>query len=143
MQPRNAGTPSAMSSDRDFAEKRFNKPGEYRAAVIYALAVVAVAAIAFAVYAFGSRDSVFSAALVPVLLFFGGVGAMTLAYRAWKTKSGWTAWQGAGWFLLTRLEPPQVAGSPPSDTRRGEVADYFWPWTAWWRWWLFWWRPRK
>jgi peptidoglycan/LPS O-acetylase OafA/YrhL len=100
MQPMNCGTLDAMANDRDFAEKRFNRPGEYRAAVVYALAVVAVAGIAFALYATGPRDSIFSAALVPVFLFAGGVGALVIAYRKWKAEAGWTAWQGAGWFLL-------------------------------------------
>lgn len=52
----------------------------------------------------------------------------------------------AGWLLLRRLEPPQKEGSPPSEARRGQVADYFWPWTAWWRWWRWWaswWRPGR
>ena len=89
-----------MTNDRDFVEKRFNRPAEYRSAVVYALIVVALAAIAFAVYAFGPRDSVFSAALVPAFLFAGGVGALIRTYREWKAGGGWTAWQGAGWFLL-------------------------------------------
>lgn len=89
-----------MSNDRDFVEKRFNRPGEYRAAVTYALVVVVLAAIAFAVYAFGDRSSVFSASLVPVFLFAGGVGALLRTYRQWKAGNGWTAWQGAAWFLL-------------------------------------------
>jgi peptidoglycan/LPS O-acetylase OafA/YrhL len=89
-----------MSNDRDFAEKRFDQPGTYRSAVLYTLAVVALAAVAFAFFAFGARDSVFSAALVPFFLFAGGVGALIRTYREWKRGSGWAAWQGAGWFLL-------------------------------------------
>jgi hypothetical protein len=89
-----------MSNDRDFAEKRFNQPGTYRSAVLYTIAVVVVAAIAFAFFAFGARDSVFSAALVPFFLFAGGVGALVHTYGEWKRGRGWTAWQGAGWFLL-------------------------------------------
>jgi hypothetical protein len=89
-----------MSNDRDFVEKRFNQPGTYRSAVLYTVAVVAVAAAAFAFFAFVARDSVFSAALVPFFLFAGGVGALVHTYREWKGGSGWTAWQGAGWFLL-------------------------------------------
>jgi membrane associated rhomboid family serine protease len=90
---------------------------------------------------------------VPAMLFAGlwflaQVMQGTTALFAPSTGGGiaWWAHIGgfvAGWFLLTRLEPPQVAGSAPSETRRGEVADYFWPWTAWWRWWSYWWRPRK
>ncbi|WP_420872520.1 hypothetical protein [Mycolicibacterium parafortuitum] len=95
-----AGNPAMVTNDRNFVEKRFNRPGEYRAAATYALIVVAVAGLAFAVYAFGPRDSVFSASLVPGFLFLGGVGALIRAYREWKAQRGWTAWQGAGWFLL-------------------------------------------
>ncbi|CAN3126607.1 hypothetical protein ACNUDN_01825 [Mycobacterium sp. smrl_JER01] len=89
-----------MTNDRDFAEKRLDHPGSHRAAVTYALTVVAVAAVAFAFFAFGARDSVFAAALVPASLFLGGVGALIRAYRGWKASSGWTSWQGAAWFLL-------------------------------------------
>jgi len=96
----NTGTRYAMTNDRDFAEKRFNGPGQYRAAVTYALGVVVVAGIAFALYASGPRDAVFSAALVPGFLFAGGVGALVVAYRKWKAETSWAAWQGAGWFLL-------------------------------------------
>lgn len=89
-----------MSNDRDFAEKRFDKPGTARAAVVYAAVVVAVAGLAFAFYAFGARDSVYAASLVPAFLFLGGVGALVRTYREWKAERGWAAWQGAGWFLL-------------------------------------------
>lgn len=89
-----------MTNDRDFVEKRFDKPGAFRAAALYALAVVALAGLAFASYAFGARDSVYSAALVPAFLFLGGVGALVRAYRVWKAGGGWVAWQGVGWFLL-------------------------------------------
>ena len=81
-------------------EKRFNQPRAFRAAAIYMSAVVAVAGVAFAVFAFAARDSVFAAALVPAILFAGGVGALITAYRIWKVRGRWFAWQGAGWFLL-------------------------------------------
>lgn len=87
-----------MSNDRDFAEKRFDKPGTARAAVTYT--AVAVAGLAFAFYAFGARDSVYAASLVPLFLFLGGVGAFVRTYREWKAERGWAAWQGAGWFLM-------------------------------------------
>ena len=89
-----------MTNDRDFAEKRFNSPGTFRAAATYTLVVVAVAGVAFAVYAFAARDSVFAAALVPAFLFVGGVGAFVKTYGEWKAERGWPAWQGAGWFLM-------------------------------------------
>lgn len=89
-----------MTSDRDFAEKRLARPGTFRAAATYTAVVVVLAAAAFAFYAFGARDSVYAAALVPLFLFIGGVGALVRTYREWKTGGGWAAWQGAGWFLL-------------------------------------------
>lgn len=103
MQPRNAGTRLSMGNDRDFAEKRFTRPGDYRTAVVYTLVVIALAGVAFAFYATGPRDSVFRAALVPAFLFAGGVGALIRAYREWKIERGWTAWQGAGWLLLLSM----------------------------------------
>ncbi len=89
-----------MNSDRDFVEKRFDKPGSFRAAGLYALVVVAVAGAALVFYAVGPRDSVYAATLVPVFLFAGGVGAFIQTYRLWKAGDGWAAWQGAGWFLM-------------------------------------------
>ncbi|WP_159229754.1 hypothetical protein [Mycolicibacterium vanbaalenii] len=89
-----------MTSDRDFVEKRFDRPGTLRPAVLYGAAVIALAGIALAFFAFVARDSVFAAALVPTVLFLGGVGALVRTYREWKGGRGWTAWQGVGWFLL-------------------------------------------
>lgn len=88
------------SNDRDFVEKRFGKPGSFRAAALYGLAVIVLAGLAFAFYAFGARDSVYAASLVPAFLFLGGVGALIQAYRVWKGGGGWAAWQGVAWFLL-------------------------------------------
>lgn len=85
------------------AEKRFDRPGSFRAAATYTLVVIAVAGVAFAFYAFGDRSSVFSAVLVPVLLFLGGIGAFVKTYREWKTGGGWVPWQGAGWLLLIMM----------------------------------------
>ena len=89
-----------MTSDRDFVEKRLDKPGSFRVAAIYTLVVVAVAGVALAFYAFGARDSVYAASLVPIFLFLGGVGAFIQTYRVWKAGGGWAGWQGAGWFLM-------------------------------------------
>lgn len=91
------------SNDRDFVEKRFDKPGAFRPAALYGLGVVVLAGLAFAFYAFGARDSVYAASLVPAFLFLGGVGALIQAYRVWKAGGGWTAWQGVGWFLLLMM----------------------------------------
>ena len=100
MHPEIQGTRPTMSNDRDFAEKRLDKPGAFRAAALYGVAVVAVAGLAFAFYAFGARDSVYAASLVPLFLFLGGAGALVRAYRVWKAGGGWVAWQGIAWFLL-------------------------------------------
>jgi hypothetical protein len=82
-------------------EKRFDRPATFHAAATYVGVVVAVAAVAFAIYAFTARDSVIVASAVPVILFGGGVGAFVKTYREWKAERAWPAWQGAGWFLLT------------------------------------------
>jgi len=68
---------------------------------MYTMAVVGVAAVAFAVYAFTARGSVFVASIVPGTLLVGGIGAFVKTYRVWKAEGAWPAWQGAGWFLLT------------------------------------------
>lgn len=70
---------------------------------MYVGAVVVVAGVVFAVYAFTARDSVVAASLVPAILFAGGIGAFVKTYRVWKEEGAWPAWQGAGWFLLTLM----------------------------------------
>lgn len=100
MYPENGGTRLTMSNDRDFAEKRLDKPGAFRAAALYGVAVVALAGLAFVFYAFGARESVYAASLVPLFLFLGGAGALFRAYRVWRAGGGWVAWQGIAWFLL-------------------------------------------
>ena len=84
-------------------EKRFDRPGEFHGAAMYVGAVVAVAGLVFAAWAFTARDSVVAASLVPAILFGGGVGAFVKTYRVWKEEGAWPAWQGAGWFLLTLM----------------------------------------
>jgi NADH:ubiquinone oxidoreductase subunit H len=84
-------------------EKRFDRPGEFHAAAKYVGVVVVVAGIAFAIYALGEPDSVYSASAVPAILFIGGIGAFTKTYRVWKAEGAWPAWQGAGWFLLSLM----------------------------------------
>lgn len=41
------------------------------------------------------------AAVGPVILFGGAVGAFVRTYRLWRAERTWWGWQGAGWFLLT------------------------------------------
>lgn len=91
-----------MSDARD-VEKRWRDPVSLRAAVRYGVGVVAVAAIAFVVFAVVDKGSVLLASSVPAVLFLGGVGALAKAYRAWREGNVWVAWQGAGWFLLTLM----------------------------------------
>lgn len=84
-------------------EKRWDRPGAFRAAARYTGVVVALAALAFVVYATISKDSVVAASAVPSILFLGGVGAFVRTYRLWKVGGAWVAWQGAGWFLLVLM----------------------------------------
>jgi hypothetical protein len=84
-------------------EKRFDRPGTFHAAAVYVGAVVTVAGLVFAAWAFTDRDSVVGASLVPAILMAGGIGAFVKTYRVWKDEGAWPAWQGAGWFLLTLM----------------------------------------
>ncbi|WP_101950694.1 hypothetical protein [Mycobacterium sp. 3519A] len=84
-------------------EKRFDHPGTFHEAAMYVGAIVAVAGLVFAAWAFFARDSVIAASLVPAILFGGGIGAFVKTYRVWKVEGAWPAWQGAGWFLLTLM----------------------------------------
>ena len=80
-----------------------DRSGAFRAAATYVGVVVAVAAVAFAGFAFAARESVVAASTVPTILFVGGVGAFVRTYREWKAEGAWLAWQGAGWFLMVSM----------------------------------------
>jgi xanthine/uracil permease len=84
-------------------EKRFDRPGTFHEAAMYVGAVVVVAGLIFAAWAFTARESVVAASLVPATLLAGGIGAFVKTYRVWKEEGAWPAWQGAGWFLLTLM----------------------------------------
>jgi hypothetical protein len=84
-------------------EKRFDRPGTFHQAATYVGVVVAVAGVAFAIYAFTARESVVVASTVPAILLIGGIGAFVRTYRVWKAEGAWPAWQGAGWFLLVLM----------------------------------------
>ena len=84
-------------------EKRFDRPGTFHEAAKYVGAVVVVAGLVFAAWAFTARESVVAASLVPAILLAGGIGAFVKTYRVWKEEGAWPAWQGAGWFLLTLM----------------------------------------
>lgn len=79
-------------------EKRWHDPVQFRAAVTYVLAVLALAGVAFAATALW--QSLLAAILVPAILFAGGIGAFVRTYRIWRAEGVWPIWQGAGWFLL-------------------------------------------
>lgn len=81
-------------------EKRWHDPPEFRAAVTYVVAVVVVAGIALAFYALPGGRSLLTAALVPTIVFVGGVGAFVRTYQVWRAEGTWPIWHGAGWFLL-------------------------------------------
>ncbi len=87
-----------MGSDEDDVEKRWHDPQMFRSAVGYVVAVVAVAGLALAFYAFD--HSTLSATLVPTITFVGALGAFFRTYQVWKARGTWQIWQGAGWFLL-------------------------------------------
>jgi NADH:ubiquinone oxidoreductase subunit H len=91
-----------MSDARD-VEKRWHDPAALRQATHYGIGVIAVAGIAFAVFAVVDKGSVVLASTVPAILFLGGIGAFVKAYRVWREGGTWPIWQGAGWFLLTLM----------------------------------------
>jgi hypothetical protein len=91
-----------MSNVRD-VEKRWRDPDAMRRAVVYGVEVIAVAGIAFAIYALVDKGSIVLASTVPGVLFVGGVGALVRAYLVWREGGTWPIWQGAGWFLLTLM----------------------------------------
>jgi hypothetical protein len=70
------------------------------AAVVYAAAVIALAGVMFAVYAVSQTDSLAFASVVPVILFFGALGAFIQAYFIWRVDGDWQVWHGTGWVLF-------------------------------------------
>lgn len=88
-----------MSNRRD-VEKSFHDPPTVRKAIAYGVVVIALAGVAFALFAVIDKTSVVLAATVPAILLLGGIGAMFKTYLTWRQGGLWVAWQGAGWFLL-------------------------------------------
>ncbi|MDX1885736.1 hypothetical protein [Mycolicibacterium sp. 120270] len=88
-----------MSNARD-VEKRWHDPPTFRKAVTYGAAVIALAGIAFVIYATTNKASLVLASSVPAILLIGGIGAFIKAYQVWRAGGTWPMWQGAGWFLL-------------------------------------------
>jgi hypothetical protein len=91
-----------MSNARD-VEKRWHDPRALRKAVTYDAVVIAVAGIAFAIYATTDRASLVLASSVPAILLLGCICAFVKAYQAWRSGGTWPIWQGAGWFLLVLM----------------------------------------
>ncbi|WP_099025190.1 hypothetical protein [Mycolicibacterium palauense] len=86
-----------MSND---VEKRWHDPASFRAAVVFVVATVVLAAGAFAVYATHDRYNVFWAVATPAVVFLGALIAFGKALLDWRAGRVWPIWQGAGWFLL-------------------------------------------
>ncbi len=87
-----------MTGNINDVEKRWHDPAMTRAAVKYALLVIALAGAAFAATVIWR--SVLAGVMVPGILFLGGVGAFVRTYQVWKVGGVWPIWQAAGWFLL-------------------------------------------
>jgi len=84
-------------------EKRWHDPAATRAAVRYAVVVIALAAVAFIACVVIDPHSVILASVTPAVLLVGGIGAFVKTYRVWRVGGTWPFWQGAGWFLLTLM----------------------------------------
>lgn len=101
----------------DDVEKRWHDPGMFRHAARYAIAVLVIAALVFALVAQWAHrrepcrsaasaycDGTSQAAILGgpgLVLLVGTLGAFLATYRAWRRRAAWPIWQGAGWFLLT------------------------------------------
>jgi hypothetical protein len=85
-------------ANADDVEKRWRDPVVFRAAAIYVVSVIAVAAVAFVATVLW--HSLVAASLVPISLFVGGLGALYKTYRVWQARGTWPIWHGAAWVLL-------------------------------------------
>ena len=90
-----------MSLGTNDVEKRWHDPRALRAATVYAVVIVALAAAAFAIYAVVDSNNAWWAVSAPAVLFLGALGAFAKTYRDWQRNRTWPVWQGAGWFLGT------------------------------------------
>ena len=88
------------ASRRD-AEKRWHDPVMLRAAAVYVVSVIGLAAAAFA--AMAAWHSMLAAILVPVILLVGTLGAAVRTYQVYKAGGVWPIWHGAVWILLAFL----------------------------------------
>lgn len=48
----------------------------------------------------------------PVILLAGAIWAFVCTYRAWRARSEFWSWQGAGWFLFTVMLVTLAMGFP-------------------------------
>jgi hypothetical protein len=117
---RAAGKSQTVTND---VEKRWRATHALRAAMAYAVAVVLLAAAAFAVYALGDRSQLGWAIATPGVPFGGALGAFVKTYRDWRSphladpagrgscsRTACPLW--ASWKLPER--GPMDPGPPPS-----------------------------
>ena len=88
-------------AERRDVEKRWHDPATFRAAAVYVISVVVLAALAFA--AMARWHSLLAATLVPAILFVGAMGGLVRTYQVWKAGGVWPIWHGAAWILLVLL----------------------------------------
>jgi hypothetical protein len=84
-------------------EKRWHDPAAFRAASVYVASVIALAGLAFVLFAVIGHGAPLSALGTPIVLALGGIGAFIKTYRIWRSDGTWPIWHGAGWFLLTLM----------------------------------------
>lgn len=97
--PSISGHSESMTND---VEKRWRDPAVFRAAVRYAVLVIAVAGLALVVYAF--TKEVTAAVLVPAVLFVGGLGAFIRTYQVWRAEGNVADLAGRG-LVSVRVVP--------------------------------------
>jgi hypothetical protein len=84
-------------------EKRWHDPAAFRAASVYVASVIALAGLAFVLFAVIGHGAPLSALGTPIVLALGGIGAFIKTYRIWRSDGRWPFWHVAGLFLLTLL----------------------------------------
>lgn len=81
-------------------EKRWRDPATAGRVVGYDVLVVALAAVALAVFAISGSQSVLIGAAVPAVLLAGGLVALGCGMVAYRHGGNWVHWQAGAWFLL-------------------------------------------
>lgn len=90
-----------QESSRGEAEMRWRDPVVFRAAAIYVVSVIGLAALAFG--AAMAWHSMLAAIMVPVILTVGSAGALWRTYQVYKVGGAWPIWHGASWILLVAV----------------------------------------